>query len=89
MVLTSPPYYNIEQYPYQPKRTANEWDDFYFTVFNRLWDNLQKGGTLAINVNQQIYKKILLPLFDEADFSFKLNIKQKTEYTEFVYIWIK
>jgi hypothetical protein len=89
MVFTSPPYYNIEQYPYQPKRTKDEWDDFYFTVFNRLWDNLSKGGTFAINVNQQIYQRVLVPLFDEPDFSFRLNIKQKGEYTENVYIWIK
>lgn len=89
MVFTSPPYYNIEQYAHQPKRTVTEWDDFYFSVFNKIWENLPQGGTFAINVNDKIFKKVLLPLFDEPNFEFKLKKKQKGAYTESVYIWIK
>ena len=89
MVFTSPPYFNIEQYPYQPHRSPDEWCDFYFTIFNKLWDNLSKGGTLAINVNEKIFNKVLMPLFDEPNFTFKLKQKQKGNYTEKIYIWIK
>jgi hypothetical protein len=89
MVFTSPPYFNIEQYPYQPHRSPDEWCDFYFTIFNKLWDNLSPGGTLAINVNEKIFNKVLMPLFDEPNFTFKLKQKQKKNYTEQIYIWIK
>lgn len=89
MVFTSPPYYNIEQYAHQPKRSLEQWDDFYFTIFNKLWENLPQGGTFAINVNNKIFTKVLLPLFDEPDFEFKLKKKQKGTYTEEIYIWIK
>jgi len=89
MVLTSPPYFNIEQYPYQPHRSPDEWCDFYFTIFNKLWEHLSPGGTLAINVNQRIFDKVLMPLFDEPNFRFKLKKKQKGNYTEEIYIWIK
>ena len=47
MVFTSPPYFNIEQYAYQPRRSNEEWCDFYFTIFNRLWDNLQNEGIVT------------------------------------------
>jgi hypothetical protein len=89
MVMTSPPYLNIEQYPYQPHRSPDEWCDFYFTIFNKLWDNLASGGTLAINVNQKVFDKVLMPLFDEPNFRFKLKKKQKGTYTEEIFIWIK
>lgn len=89
MVLTSPPYYNIEQYEHQPKRSTEQWDDFYCTIFNRLWENLPNEGIMALNVNNKIFTKILLPLFGEPNFEFKLKKKQKGTYTESIFIWIK
>jgi len=89
MIFTSPPYYNIEQYAHQPKRSVEQWDDFYCTIFNRLWDNLANEGIMAINVNNKIFTKILLPIFGEPNFEFKLKKKQKGTYVESVYIWIK
>jgi hypothetical protein len=88
-ILTSPPYFNIEQYPHQPHRSQDEWCDFYFKIFNKVWDHLAPGGHMAINVNERIFNKVLIPLFDEPNFQFKLNKKQKGDYTEQIYIWTK
>ena len=89
MVFTSPPYFNIEQYPYQPHRSPDEWYDFYFSVFNKIWEYLPNEGSMALNVDEKIFKKVLLPLFSEPNFEFKLKKKQKGTYTEKIYIWIK
>lgn len=89
IILTSPPYYNTEQYAHQPYRSRDEWDDLYCSVFNNAWHHLKEGGVMAINVNNKIFERVLLPIFDEPNFRFKLKQRRKGEYTEEIYIWIK
>jgi tRNA G10 N-methylase Trm11 len=89
MVFTSPPYENIEIYKHSEKKTIEEWAKFYKEVFQKLWDNLQPGGTYIININENIYIKILEPLFGPAVETILLKKSSKNDYKEYIYIWKK
>ena len=92
MVLTSPPYYNIELYSYTQKRSKKEWNEFYKEIFTKIWNNLKKYGYFCINVNTEIYEKVLEPLLGEAfekiEYPKSYRRKQKVN-SEFIYVWIK
>jgi 16S rRNA G966 N2-methylase RsmD len=89
MVFTSPPYENIEIYKNMEKKTTPEWSQFYTNIFQKLWDHLQKDGIYAININDNIFSKILYPLFGEAHEKIMLKKSSKNNYTEYIYIWKK
>ena len=89
MVFTSPPYENIEIYKHMEKKTVEEWSKFYKEIFQKLWDNLQIGGTYIININENIYIKILEPLLGNAFESHMLKKSSKNDYKEYIYIWKK
>jgi len=89
MVMTSPPYENIEIYKHSIKKTQDEWSAFYNEIFTKLWDNLAIGGTYAININDKIYQRNLKPLFGEAMDTILLKKSSKNDYTENIYIWTK
>jgi 16S rRNA G966 N2-methylase RsmD len=80
MVFTSPPYENIEIYKYMKKQTIEEWNIFYKEVFQKLWDNLEVNGTYIININENIYTRILEPLFGNALEKMLLKKSSKNEY---------
>jgi DNA modification methylase len=89
MVFTSPPYDNIEIYKNSEKKTIMEWDIFYNSIFKKLWDNLEKGGIYAININKKIYEKTLVKIFGEAKESILLKKSSKNDYVEYIYVWKK
>jgi tRNA G10 N-methylase Trm11 len=89
MVFSSPPYENIEIYKHMEKKTPDEWNKFYKEIFQKLWDNLQPGGTYIININEKIYKKVLEPLFGSAIESILLKKSSKNDYKEYIYVWKK
>ena len=93
MVLTSPPYYNIEQYNHQPVLTKPQWeDDFYKPLFERTWRHLKPNGYYCINVPNKIYETILKDLLGEADEFIPLNKTKRTQderYKEYIYVWKK
>lgn len=89
MVFTSPPYENIEIYKHMEKKTTEEWSKFYKEVFQKLWDNLQPGGTYIININENIYSRILEPMFGPSIEKILLKKSSKNDYKEYIYIWKK
>jgi DNA modification methylase len=89
MVFTSPPYDNIEIYKNSEKKTPSEWEVFYNSIFKKLWDNLEKGGIYAININKKIYEKTLVKIFGEAKESILLKKSSKNDYVEYIYVWKK
>ena len=91
MVLTSPPYYNIENYSFQERRTKQEWNEnFYKPLVLNTYQYLREGGNFCLNVNEEIYHYIL---------SFFREPEEKIEYPksnrnngskkEYIYIWKK
>lgn len=95
MVFTSPPYENIEVYKHGEKKSIDEWTLFYNTIFRKLWDNLSLSpttnrGIFAININDKIYNKILVPLFGQCGEIIPLKKSSKNKsYSENIYVWIK
>lgn len=89
MVFTSPPYENIEVYKHSQIKSKEDWCKFYKEIFKKLWDNLQTDGTYIININENIYSKILKPLLGDACESIILKKSNKNNYKEYIYIWKK
>ena len=71
------------------KKTTEEWSKFYKEVFQKLWDNLQPGGTYIININENIYSRILEPMFGPSIEKILLKKSSKNDYKEYIYIWKK
>jgi len=92
MVLTSPPYYNLELYTYTSKKSKEEWNEFYRDIFRKTYDGLENGGYFCINVNTEIYEKVLEPMLgqplDRIEYpkSYRRNQRKNAEY---IYIWSK
>ena len=97
MVLTSPPYYNVEIYEKMVSRTEEEWNqDFYIPLFTETYKHLKNGGHYALNVSPKIYENVCIELFGQADIKIPLKKKMhpknkltKKGYGEFIYVWIK
>ena len=97
MVLTSPPYYNVELYNGSELRTEEEWEqEFYIPLFTNTYKYLKKGGHYALNVPPKIYESVCLDLFGPAKIKIPLKKKAhpknnltKKGYNEFIYVWIK
>jgi hypothetical protein len=97
LVLTSPPYYNIETYSGQLKKSKDEWDEyFYKPLIINSFDGLSHGGYYCLNVPNEVYKRILLPLLGRpykkiqlAKYYRKDPNTTKKEYGEYIYIWHK
>jgi len=91
LVLTSPPYYNLEIYNGSKKMTKEEWNEkFYFPLFLKTFKCLKMGGHYCINVNEEIYEKTLLILFGKAHYEIPLSThprKPNTKYKECIYVW--
>jgi DNA modification methylase len=97
MVLTSPPYYNVEIYEGGESKTEEEWEqEFYIPLFSKTYKHLKKGGHYALNVPQKLYKSVCLDLFGPANIKIPLKKKAhpknkltKKGYTEYIYVWVK
>jgi hypothetical protein len=95
MVLTSPPYYNIELYTGTKKRSKKEWEeDFYIPIFTNTFKYLKSGGFYCLNISQKIYNNIAKKILGEAIELIPLNkssrfTKEKNVYREYIYVWKK
>lgn len=93
MVFTSPPYYNIEIYKGTQRQTKDDWDNnFYRPIFEKTYKHLKRGGTYILNVPKEVYERVCIDLFGEANEFIPLNITKsnKRNYEgEFIYVWKK
>lgn len=90
-ILTSYPYYNIEKYSYynQCKTKAEMNTQFYKPLTNRIYEGLQRGGYMALNVSPEIYKYIQTFMGD-CHIQLPLVARNRNAtYKEFVYVWVK
>lgn len=92
MVLTSPPYYNIEIYSGTTRKTKDDWDhDFYIPLFEKTYMGLQRGGYYCINVPQEVYERVALKLLGRPTHKIILRKTNRaiTDYHEYIYVWKK
>lgn len=97
MVLTSPPYYNLEIYEGTESKTEEEWEqEFYIPLFTETYKHLKRRGYYALNIPKKLYESVCLDLFGSAKFKIPLKKKAhpknkltKKGYNEYIYIWHK
>lgn len=93
MVLTSPPYYNIETYKGQTSISKDKWDaEFYEPIFTTTYKHLKKGGYYCLNVPEEVFTRVCLKVLGEPTEYLPLFKNKRTtneKYTEYIYIWKK
>jgi len=102
MVFTSPPYYNIEIYKGTERMKKEQWDnEFYKPLFEKTYKYLQRNGYYILNVPEEVYNRVCIPLLGKADIIFplkkaernssisKTGNKNEINYKEYIYIWKK
>lgn len=92
MVFTSPPYFSLEKYSFNTvyKSKDEMKNAFYIPLFQKTYQHLKEGGHYCLNVNQEIYSEICVPLFGEATYEIPLKkSKRQNNYSESIYVWFK
>lgn len=91
MVLTSPPYFNIERYEGQPVRSREDWISlFYEPLFRKTYAGLSRGGVYCLNIPDDIYKDVALPMFGKPLHRILMPKYKRTldeRYSEYIYVW--
>jgi len=95
MVLTSPPYYNIEQYAFQEKRSKQEWNEHFYIPFVReTFKYLKKGGKYCLNIPIEVFE-LVKTILGEPNYTTPFPKSQRGDPNakvvkgEFIYIWEK
>jgi len=94
MVLTSPPYYNLEFYgnKYEPK-DKEEWNStFYEPIIEKTYKYLQRGGYYCLNLPIEIYDNVAKKILGACRVKIQMKKFKRTtgrQYNEFIYVWKK
>jgi hypothetical protein len=91
LVLTSPPYYNLEIYHGNKIQEKETWEnEFYIPLFKKTYTSLSMGGFYCLNVPVDLYEKVCRPLLGAADYRVPLKMRYRTsKYSEYVYVFQK
>lgn len=93
LVLTSPPYYDTEQYEGQPIMDKATWDaDFYEPLFKLTWKHLKRGGHYCLNIPIQVYERVASKVLGKAHEMLPMPKGPRTaneKYREYIYVWTK
>jgi hypothetical protein len=94
LVLTSPPYYNIELYNgVNSQKTKEDWDEhFYKPIFEKTYKHLKKGGHYCLNVPEEVYDNVAVKTLGKPRFKILLPKAQRStaeKYHEYIYVWQK
>jgi hypothetical protein len=93
LVLTSPPYYNIETYGNDREKTKEEWDNsFYKPIFEKTFQHLKTGGHYCINIPNEVYENVAFKILGSPFTKIPLPKSKRTsseKYNEFIYVWKK
>lgn len=95
LVLTSPPYINLELYegmtPFQSDKIF--YQEFLIPMMNKSYKYLQPGGHLCINISPKMFKELMklgYPEPDELiDLRQQLGEQYKTKSQDYIYVWTK
>ena len=92
LVLTSPPYYNIELYSGTKEQSEEAWDrDFYIPLFEKTFRHLKKGGHYCLNIPADVYDKVAKKVLGKPSFKISMpkNARKHLNKHEYIYIWSK
>lgn len=91
MVLTSPPYYNIELYSATKEQSEEEWNTkFYVPLFTETFKHMKKGGHYCLNIPIDVYEKVATKVLGKCDEKIPLaKMNRYNSKKEYIYVWIK
>jgi len=95
LVLTSPPYYNIELYNNgsNNQNTKEEWDEqFYKPIFQKTYKHLSSGGHYCLNIPEEVFSSVAVKILGKPQTKMPLPKAQRSageKYHEYIYIWVK
>ena len=104
LVMTSPPYFMIEEYEKMPAYQSKQGflDKFFVPVIKNAWASLVTGGHMALNMPHEMYmaarehlppvtKRLTLPLANRhpTNAGAKRAIGIEKERHELIYVWKK
>ena len=90
LVLTSPPYINLEKYNNMELFTSNEmyYKEFLIPLIDKLRNNIKRNGKVCINISDYMYKDYLkyggTPCKEMEDLNQQMGGKKNKEL---IYIW--
>ena len=93
LVLTSPPYVNLELYenmnPFKSKDLF--YQDFLIPLMDKCFQFLQEGGKMCFNIAPDMYEDLIKQGFRECDDkeNLKQSLKSKKQRFDYIYIWEK
>ncbi len=95
LVLTSPPYYDLEIYPHQAELPSeDEWyKTFLLPMMANAYCGMEVGGHMCINISPKMYEKVLAIGFPPCQITIDF-LQQKNQNTgkgkqDFIYVWHK
>ena len=91
MILTSPPYINMELYEHMEAWDNDQafYEGFFLPLFNKCKKHIKTGGTIAFNISPKMYEDALtygLPVCDE-DENLLQQMGSTTKKQDKIYIW--
>ena len=95
MVLTSPPYINLELYEHMEPWQSDEafYKDFFLPLFEKCLKHIKIGGNVCFNISPKMYEDALkhgLPECDiEEDLLQQLGQQKGKKKQDKIYIWRK
>jgi len=95
LVLTSPPYINLELYENMKPFTNNGlfYIDFLIPMMNKVFEHLKIGGHMCINISPSMFKALIkygYPKPDsQIDLRQQLGKQFKTKSQDYIYVWKK
>ncbi len=95
MVLTSPPYINLELYEHMDPWQSDElfYKDFFLPLFEKCLKHIKIGGNVCFNISPKMYEDALkhgLPECDsEEDLLQQLGQQKGKKKQDKIYIWQK
>ena len=93
MVLTSPPYINLELYEHMEPWQSDElfYNDFFLPLFEKCLKHIKIGGNVCFNISPKMYEDALkhgLPECDiEEDLLQQLGQQKGKKKQDKIYIW--
>lgn len=96
LVLTSPPYINMELYegmrPFDKNRKLF-YDDFLIPLMNKCFNHLKQGGHMCINISPKMFNELIKYGYKKPDSQIdlrqQLGQQYKTKSQDFIYVWNK
>jgi ribosomal protein S15P/S13E len=93
LVLTSPPYYDVEVYGANQVKSKEKWNaEFYAPIFEMTFKYLKRGGHYCLNVPEEVYKSVAIKVLGKCTTKIPLPKSKRTageKYHEYIYVWAK